>query len=89
MCSCVHTDDKTAKIAASASDGQFWISRVLTTIEELEKDTKHVTALSEIDEEELVLQQKARELIERLHEVREHPHSLAGSCAHTVGVGIG
>ncbi|EKM55908.1 uncharacterized protein PHACADRAFT_256841 [Phanerochaete carnosa HHB-10118-sp] len=67
----IKTDDKTAKIAASASDGLFWISRVLTTIGELEKDTKHVTALSEIDEEELALRQKARELTERLREVSD------------------
>ena len=69
----MYVDDKTAKVAAVAPDGQFWISKVLSTIEELEKDTKHVTLLSEVDEDEQAVRRKARELIERLHKVRAHP----------------
>ena len=63
------TDDKTAKIAAVASDSQFWISRVLSTVDALEKDTKHVAPLSEVDEEEQAVREKARGLIERLRKV--------------------
>ena len=62
-------DDKTAKVAAVASDGEFWISKVLNTIEELEKDTKHVTPLTEVDDEEQALREKARELVKRLRKV--------------------
>lgn len=43
---------------------------MLSTIDDLEKDTKHVTPLSEVDEEEQALRQKARELIVRLKKVR-------------------
>lgn len=64
------TDDKTSKVAAVASDGQFWIAKVLATVEELEKDTKHVTPLAEVDEDERALRQKAREVIQRLGKVR-------------------
>lgn len=73
----IKTDDKTAKVAASASDGQFWISKVLATIEELEKDGKHVTLLSEIDEDEQALRQKARGLIERLHKASDEKGDAA------------
>jgi DNA polymerase phi len=64
-----------------ASDGEFWVAKVLTTVEELERDTKHVTPLSrtgdegdeddEEDEEEQAVRQKAHEIIERLRKVRE------------------
>lgn len=79
-CQVVHLflqDDKTAKVAAVASDGQFWISRVLSTIGNLEKDTKYVALLSEVDEEEHALRQKACQLIERLKKVRT---SLISGC---------
>ena len=61
--------DKTAKVAAVASDGRFWVSRVLATIEELEKDTKHVRPLSEVDEDDAELRQKARQVLARLKDV--------------------
>lgn len=53
-----------------ASDGEFWVSRVLATIEMLEEDTKHVSLLVEADEDELELRQNARKLLLRLREVR-------------------
>ncbi|OCH90301.1 hypothetical protein OBBRIDRAFT_887807 [Obba rivulosa] len=62
-------DSKTLKSSAVAADGEFWISKVLATIEQLEKDTKHVTPLNEADEEEQELRPKARQLIERLGSV--------------------
>ena len=45
------------------------MSRVLSAIEELEKDTKHVKPLSEPDEEEVEQRQKAREILARLKDV--------------------
>lgn len=62
-------DDKTSKIAAVASDGEFWVSKVLASINKLEKDPKHVGILSAVDEDDLNLRQKARSLIERLGQV--------------------
>jgi DNA polymerase phi len=56
-------------VAAVASDGEFWISKVLSTIEQLEKDSKHVSLLAEFDEDEVALHNKARETIAKLRKV--------------------
>lgn len=57
------------KIPGAASDGRFWVDRVLSTIELLEKDTKHVTILTEVDEEDQASRSKARQLTARLKTV--------------------
>ena len=57
------------KIPGAASDGRFWVDRVLSTIELLEKDTKHVAILAEVDEDDRVLRSKARQLAARLQTV--------------------
>ncbi|EMD34453.1 hypothetical protein CERSUDRAFT_55542 [Gelatoporia subvermispora B] len=62
----VKGDSKTLKSSAVATDGQFWISKVLGTIEQLEKESKHVTPLNEVENDEQQLRQKARQLIKRL-----------------------
>ena len=58
-------DSKATKVAAVASDGRLWVSRVLATVETLEKDTKHVKPLEEVDEEDAAPRQKAREVLSR------------------------
>ncbi|KAH9857639.1 DNA polymerase phi-domain-containing protein [Lenzites betulinus] len=73
----VKDDSKTAKVAAVASDGKFWVSRVLATIELLEKDTKHVRPLSEPDEGVNELRQNARQIIARLKDVPEDQREAA------------
>lgn len=45
------------------------MSRVLSTIEELEKDTKHVKPLTPPGEEEVEQRQKVREILARLRNV--------------------
>ncbi|KAH9842530.1 DNA polymerase phi-domain-containing protein [Rhodofomes roseus] len=66
----VEKEDKTiVKIPAVASDGRFWVDRVLSTIEKLEKDPKHVAVLAELDEEDQALRSKARQLAARLKTV--------------------
>ena len=42
---------------------------IFDTVEELVKDTKHVTPLTEVDDEEQALREKARELVKRLRKV--------------------
>ena len=65
-------DDKTSKVAAVASDGDFWVSKVLESIARLETDSKHVEALTAVDDEdEETLRLKAKELIGRLKRVSE------------------
>ncbi|KAM5542581.1 hypothetical protein V8D89_003542 [Ganoderma adspersum] len=73
----IKEDTKSCKVAAVASDGRFWVSRVLSTIEELEKDTKHIKPLSEVDEEEAEQRQKAREILARLKDVPEDRREAA------------
>jgi DNA polymerase phi len=60
--------NKTSKLSAVASDGNFWVSKVLKTIEALEKDTKHLVPLVEVDEDQ-ALYQRARDLIAKLGKV--------------------
>ncbi|KAI0668533.1 DNA polymerase phi-domain-containing protein [Trametes maxima] len=73
----VKEDSKAAKVAAVASDGKFWVSRVLSTIEGLEKDAKHVRSLSEIDSDEVELRQKAHQILARLKDVPEDRREVA------------
>ncbi|KAI0792872.1 DNA polymerase phi-domain-containing protein [Abortiporus biennis] len=65
--SVVKIDDKSTKIAAVASDGQFWISKVLASIEKLENDKKHVEPLFEASGDDTAIRGDARKLIERLN----------------------
>lgn len=58
------------KINAVASDGEFWVAKVLSTIESLEGDQKHVKAIADVDEEEAALFTKARQTIVKLRKVR-------------------
>lgn len=62
-------DSKTMKVSAVASDGEFWVSKVLKTIEELEKDTKHVALFTEIDEDDKELCNKARQVLVKVQKV--------------------
>ncbi|KAI0350071.1 hypothetical protein OH77DRAFT_1100919 [Trametes cingulata] len=73
----VKEDNKATKAAGVASDGRFWVSRVLSTIDELEKDSKHVRPLSELDEEEAELRQKAHQILARLKDVPEGQREAA------------
>ena len=52
-----------------ASDGEFWVVKVLRTVEQLRKDSKHVEFIREIDETELEMGDKAVEVGKRLHMV--------------------
>ncbi|KAI0648248.1 DNA polymerase phi-domain-containing protein [Trametes meyenii] len=70
-------DSKAAKVTAVASDGKFWVTRVLSTIEGLEKDAKHVRSLSEIDPDEAELRQKAHHILARLKDVPEDRREAA------------
>jgi len=57
-------------VTAVASDGDFWISKVLYTIDELEKDKKHVSLAIDIDEGDSALFNRARETITKLRKLK-------------------
>ncbi|EKM83025.1 hypothetical protein AGABI1DRAFT_118424 [Agaricus bisporus var. burnettii JB137-S8] len=67
--SLVQSGNTAEKISAVASDGDFWVSRVLKTIALLEKDSKHLSILIEAGDEDRQLRQQAQELAERLKAV--------------------
>ncbi|KAH9929645.1 DNA polymerase phi-domain-containing protein [Amylocystis lapponica] len=70
-------DNKTLKAPAAASDGELWVSKVLSTVERLENDTKHVKLLDEADEDVQQLRLKVREVIERLRKVQDERQEAA------------
>jgi DNA polymerase phi len=65
----VKSGDKSAKVSAVASDGEFWVSKVLSTIQNLEKDSKHLSLLNDADEDDLALRTKALQIAARLKSV--------------------
>ncbi|PSS32180.1 hypothetical protein PHLCEN_2v2053 [Hermanssonia centrifuga] len=73
----ITTGDKTVKVAAVASDGQFWVSKVLSSIGRLEKDGKHVSPLSEVEEGDKAIHGEARALIERLNKISDEQREAA------------
>ncbi|KAG1782776.1 DNA polymerase phi-domain-containing protein [Suillus placidus] len=50
-------------------DDESWISKVFTVVNHLDKDTKHVTSLSEPSQEEKLLLQQAHKTIDHLRQV--------------------
>ena len=52
-----------------ASDGEFWVSRVLATIETLAKNTKHVALIQELDDNDQAVVLKAKKLAGALRKV--------------------
>ena len=58
------------KTHAVASDGDFWIAKVISTISQLEEDKKHVVLWGNVEEEEHTLRVKAKETVEGLRKVR-------------------
>ncbi|KAJ3738836.1 DNA polymerase phi-domain-containing protein, partial [Lentinula detonsa] len=64
-----HEDNPKVKVAGAAADGELWVDKVLFSIEELKQDTKHLTSVMEVDEEEETLRLKVREVAAQLKKV--------------------
>ncbi|KAF8652685.1 hypothetical protein AX16_004190 [Volvariella volvacea WC 439] len=73
----VKNGDKVLKATGVASDGEPWVSKVLTSISQLEADEKHVSLLVEHDEEEVQLHAKASSLAFRLSKVSGEQRDVA------------
>ncbi|KXN82577.1 DNA polymerase V [Leucoagaricus sp. SymC.cos] len=71
--------DKTVKTSAVASDGEFWVSKVLKSITALEGDSKHVSLAVEVDEDDQELRQKAQELVKKLKTVKDQQDTVRGA----------
>ncbi|KAI5982996.1 DNA polymerase phi-domain-containing protein [Pisolithus marmoratus] len=74
----VKKGDKTHKETAVATDGEFWISKVLTTLARLDKDTKHVSPLVSVDEETQALLDRVKKIHEKLDKVSAEKKDVAG-----------
>ncbi|KAF9466352.1 DNA polymerase phi-domain-containing protein [Collybia nuda] len=61
--------NKASKVSAVASDGEFWVSKVLSTIQALEKDSKHLSLLNNPDEDDIAPRNKALEIAARLRSI--------------------
>ncbi|KAF8626266.1 hypothetical protein AX15_004941 [Amanita polypyramis BW_CC] len=64
----IKTGERSARATGVASDGQFWISKVLKTIGQLEADAKHVTLRAKPSSVARGLHAKAGEALSRLGE---------------------
>ncbi|KAI6005472.1 DNA polymerase phi-domain-containing protein [Pisolithus albus] len=73
----VKKGDKTYKETAVASDGEFWISKVLSTLARLDKDTKHVNPLIPVDEETQELLNRVEKIHEKLGKVPTEKKEVA------------
>ncbi|KIK59830.1 hypothetical protein GYMLUDRAFT_44297 [Collybiopsis luxurians FD-317 M1] len=63
------SDTAKVKVPGVAADGEFWVAKVLSTIEALKQDSKHVSPIMEIDEDEEALRSKVKEVISKLKKV--------------------
>ncbi|KAF8212387.1 DNA polymerase phi-domain-containing protein [Mycena galopus ATCC 62051] len=62
-------EDRTIKCPGIGSDGEFWVSKVIGSIEVLKQDTKRVALLAESDAADLALHAKVTETVEKLRGV--------------------
>ncbi|PFH52419.1 hypothetical protein AMATHDRAFT_139897 [Amanita thiersii Skay4041] len=69
--SIVKTDNISVKATAVASDGEFWMAKVLRTIKQLEEDTKHIAFCAKISPQVEELYSGARETLSRLREATD------------------
>ncbi|KAG6845192.1 hypothetical protein H0H87_012749 [Tephrocybe sp. NHM501043] len=75
--SIVKSGEKSSKASAVASDGEFWVSKVLKTIHTLEGDSKHVSLQNPLDEDILVHCSKAHGLVTQLKNVTDERQEAA------------
>lgn len=61
--------DKTSKMSAVASDGEFWVSKILNTIRTLTEDCKHISLQINLEDDVSVHCVKAQELAAQLKTV--------------------
>ncbi|KAH7889259.1 DNA polymerase phi-domain-containing protein [Phlebopus sp. FC_14] len=62
----VKQGEQTHRETAVASNGEFWITKVLGTLAQLDKDSKHVSPIEPIEEEQQDLISKVQKLISHL-----------------------
>ncbi|KAJ7098057.1 DNA polymerase phi-domain-containing protein [Mycena belliarum] len=72
--------DLAIKCPAIASDGEFWVSKVLNTIERLQEESKRVALLREDNENIKLLHKRTQDTIQKLRGVSEaHQEAAKGA----------
>ncbi|KAJ8078693.1 DNA-directed DNA polymerase [Marasmius tenuissimus] len=67
----IQEGESKVKVTGVASDREFWISKVSSSINELLADTKHVSSLVDMDEEISTVHEKTRQIVAKLKTVSE------------------
>ncbi|KAF5391416.1 hypothetical protein D9757_001957 [Collybiopsis confluens] len=57
------------KLPGTTANGEFWVAKVLSSIEELKQDSKYVSSIVELDDEEEALRGKVMKTVSKLNEV--------------------
>ncbi|KAJ7751995.1 DNA polymerase phi-domain-containing protein [Mycena metata] len=70
-------EDRTIKCPGIASDGEFWVSKVIGSIEHLKEDTKRVALLAETDETDSALHNRVQETVQKLRGVSSNQQEAA------------
>ncbi|KAL5490426.1 POL5 [Sanghuangporus weigelae] len=73
------SEDKGVKVPGVTSDGEFWTSKVLKTIIELEKDSKHVELLHHLEDNELEVRNRVLSLIKNIKASRMNYEAARGA----------
>ncbi|KAF9264758.1 hypothetical protein L218DRAFT_899775 [Marasmius fiardii PR-910] len=76
--SVVQEGDSKVKMSGITSDKEFWVSKVLTSIQGLRTDTKYVTPLVDMDEEIDALHEKVKLIVAKLRMVSNNERENAG-----------
>ncbi|KAK1232279.1 DNA-directed DNA polymerase [Marasmius sp. AFHP31] len=67
----IHEGESKVKVTGVASDREFWISKVSSSINEIRADTKHVNPLVDMDEEISTVHEKTRQIVAKLKTASE------------------
>ncbi|KAJ7219138.1 DNA polymerase phi-domain-containing protein [Mycena pura] len=70
-------EDCTIKCPGITSSGEFWVSKVISSVERLKEDTKRVALLADSDEGDVALHAKVKDVIEKLRVVSGPPQEAA------------
>ena len=62
-------EDCTIRCPGIISSGEFWVSKVISSVERLREDTKRVALLADSDEDDVALHAKVKDVIEKLRVV--------------------
>ncbi|KAI0060788.1 hypothetical protein BV25DRAFT_1827328 [Artomyces pyxidatus] len=82
------SSEKMQKLVGVTSSGEFWVARVLRSIGQLEKDTKHVELLVGFDEDDRAKMDKARQVASSFGKVINNRDAIRGAAIISVFIQV-